>query len=875
MRRQPRWLLAALTVGLLAGPATLGCGPNDENNTNNPAQNNPDENNDPAVTNAISAADQTADPANEVVVESVTADVAGFVVIHEDDGGSPGSVIGHAAVDAGDSEDVTVELDRDAVDGETLHAMLHVDDPTDGDYTFGDDDSQDVPAVDADGDVVVDAFEVSVDGGEEITPAVTVSNQTADPANEVVVESVTAAADGWIVIHEDDGSGSFGAVLGQTFVNEGDNADVTVELSRDAVDGETLYAMLHIDDPADGNYTFDGSNGEDGPVTDDDGDVITPSFTVTVDGGEEITPAVTVADQAVSTPDEVVVESVTAAADGWMVIHEDDGSGSFGAVLGQTFVNEGDNADVTVELNRDIVEGETLYAMLHVDDPADGSYTFDGSNGEDGPVTDDDGVVVETFVVSYGLMPSVTATAQTADPADVVVIDEAISEGDGWMVIHADDGSGSFGAVIGHAALVGGQNTDVTVELDRPVLDGETLYAMLHTDDPADGNYTFDGSNGEDGPVTDSNGDVITPTFVASAGTSEPFVTAEDQDATTLDEVSVRQVLYDAEGWIVIHEDDGNGAPGDVIGNAAVTAGVNTDVVVTLNRDLADGETLYAMLHTDDGNGTYEFPGADAPVMKDGGTVTTPFVISLGAEPAVSVSDQTLSTVSTEVTIDSVTALDDGFIVIHEDDGAGNFGAAIGNASITAGATDDLTVTLDRPAAEGETLYAMLHTDDNGNDTYDGAGTDLPVTDSNGDVVTPTFVPTVPASTPAVIFTVDNVGASDYTFSATPAAYDSQLSDPAAGDPTLTLTEGWRYQFDVVNSGPHPIEFGNLSGANDDIRLSQGSVDPAEESDAAINWSDDGTGSVTFTVTSGLAAVLNGYRCEIHASSMRGDITVQ
>mgnify|MGYP006280389995 CR=1 FL=1 len=352
-----------------------------------------------------------------------------------------------------------------------------------------------------------------------VTPSVAVSDQTADPANEVSVDEVVSDGQGWVVIHEQNEAGdSFGAVIGQTMVSDGTNSNVTVTLDRDATDGETLYAMLHDDDPEDGNYTFDGSNGEDPPVA-VDGSVVVEPFVVSVDGGDT-TPSVSVSDQTADPANEVSVGEVVSDGQGWIVIHEQNEAGdSFGDVIGQTLVSDGTNSDVTVTLDRDATDGETLYAMLHDDDPEDGNYTFDGSNGEDPPVAVDGNVVVEPFVVSVdggGTTPSVSVSDQTADPLDEVTVDEVVSDGQGWIVIHEENEAGdSFGAVIGQTLVSDGANSDVTVTLDRDITDGETLYAMLHDDDPEDGNYTFDGSNGEDPPVA-VDGNVVVVPFVVN-----------------------------------------------------------------------------------------------------------------------------------------------------------------------------------------------------------------------------------------------------------------------------------------------------------------------------------------------------------------------
>ena len=90
----------------------------------------------------------------------------------------------------------------------------------------------------------------------------------------------------------------------------------------------------------------------------------------------------------------------------------------------------------------------------------------------------------------------------------------------------------------------------------------------------------------------------------------------------------VEEVRQD--GWIVAHLDEG-GKPGKVIGNTAVKKGESNNVVIKLSEDVPAGGKLWPMLHIDAGTiGTYEFPGADAPVIVDGNiimkqiTVTAP-----------------------------------------------------------------------------------------------------------------------------------------------------------------------------------------------------------------------------------------------------------
>lgn len=114
---------------------------------------------------------------------------------------------------------------------------------------------------------------------EALEPLVVVAGQTLiDPA-QVVISQVDVPADGWLAIHEDTGAGSFDGPIGFAAVRAGSNHDLTVTLSRDAVDGETLYAMLHVEAGEIGAFEFPGP---DVPWFADGGAPIAPSFEVSV-----------------------------------------------------------------------------------------------------------------------------------------------------------------------------------------------------------------------------------------------------------------------------------------------------------------------------------------------------------------------------------------------------------------------------------------------------------------------------------------------------------------------------------------------------------------------------------------------------------------
>ncbi|MEO0561555.1 MAG: hypothetical protein AAF125_05555, partial [Chloroflexota bacterium] len=168
-------------------------------------------------------------------------------------------------------------------------------------------------------------------------------------------------------------------------------------------------------------------------------------------------------------------------------------------------------------------------------------------------------------------------------------------------------------------------------------------------------------------------GAVFTALFALSVGAQDmmtPSVTVADQVSTD-GTVTIAEVVSEGPGFIVIHA-QADGSIGPVIGNTAVSNGMNNNVVVDIDTAAATS-TLYAMLHTDTGEiGVYEFgqvEGADGPVAVDGAVVTPPFTAEI-----LDASDQF---VDGTVTIDAVTISQDGFVVIHEGD-AESFGPVIG-----------------------------------------------------------------------------------------------------------------------------------------------------------------------------------------------------
>lgn len=263
-----------------------------------------------------------------------------------------------------------------------------------------------------------------------------------------------------------------------------------------------------------------------------------------------------------------------------------------------------------------------------------------------------------------GGTPSVTVKDQTTDGTSVVV-EDVVSQGPGWMVIHAQ-ANGTVGEAIGETHLDNGDNKNVVVKIDSTKATS-TMYAMLHTDAGIVGKYEFPGP---DVPVM-SSGLMLSPAFHAtiqaaagsatatpdmamSMGTAtpagnyggtasttntpsvsggaakpavlQPSVTVKDQQIVN-GTVTIPQVVANGNWWLVIHRQDSNGQMGEYIGQTLVKNGVNTNVVVKINTNLAT-PVLYAMLHYDNPPiGILQFPGSDTPVYLNGQMIAPSFHI--------------------------------------------------------------------------------------------------------------------------------------------------------------------------------------------------------------------------------------------------------
>ncbi|MDR8391215.1 hypothetical protein NC796_08705 [Aliifodinibius sp. S!AR15-10] len=452
-------------------------------------------------------------------------------------------------------------------------------------------------------------------GDGDMNPSeLSVEDQGTSNGNQVTIPSLMIEESGWVVIHRDaDGGPQVPDIIGKAMVDAGANSDVSIQLEESVSDGETLWAMLHQDTGAQGEYEFTGSDSPDQPVT-VNGEILTKSFVIS-----QTDPAVMSEDQV--NKGGVFATNVDAAEDGWIVIHRSNSAGDgpqVPEIIAKTQVSAGSNTDVFIPLNdgETVEAGETLWPMLHYDTGTKGEYEFDGSSGLDQPVLFDGNIVLSSFTVLEN-QSTLTAMDQTLMDNSISVDVDAST--DGWVVVHRTSTAGDgpmVPAIIGKTKIDAGMNEDVMISFgDSVVTDGEQLWPMVHFDTGVKGEYEFDGTGTQDLPMIIDGSILMTPITVSGSTAS---VVANDQAADS--DIAIAEANAMQRGFVVIHRNtqDGNGndAPdvSGIIGKTDVYTGTNGDLTINLDEgeSIESGEKLWAMLHIDsNSNGSYDFDAND------------------------------------------------------------------------------------------------------------------------------------------------------------------------------------------------------------------------------------------------------------------------
>ncbi|MDX1686806.1 MAG: hypothetical protein R3248_02375 [Candidatus Promineifilaceae bacterium] len=421
---------------------------------------------------SVSAIQQGLEEAGTVTISELFAPGPSWLVIHADDGGQRGDVLGYTAVPEGESTDVTVTVDVYRATP-TLHAALHQDAGERGEFEFPGPDE----ALRVDGETVATTFPVDI---RVLIPSIVVSNQEVERGEgQILIDSVTVDRSGWVVLHADS-DGEPGPILGQTPVSEGVNEGVAVHFDWQQVTPR-LHAALYEDTGEGGR--FDAAIDEPIAVN---GTPIRSSFTASLPTD------VLVINQPAS-GGEVVVERAVNNETGWLVVYNDF-EGMTADLLGYVPLPAGVSRGITVPLNGNNIT-PMLHIMVHEDAEPEGEFNYPG---QDGAVLNEGRLMLFSFETDTGSY--VVTEDQPLGDEGTVQIPLVVTDVDTWVVIHASgsDGEGGPGAIIGRKAVPAGIHRDVRVEVEAEEVT-PTLYVALHLDLGERGAFEY--PNGPDTPL--------------------------------------------------------------------------------------------------------------------------------------------------------------------------------------------------------------------------------------------------------------------------------------------------------------------------------------------------------------------------------------
>ena len=375
-----------------------------------------------------------------------------------------------------------------------------------------------------------------------VTNQIAVENQNVD-SGVVVIDSVTAAHDGWVVIYKNPSLDS-NDIVGHAWVHEGVNEGVKVTVNMSAIGNPpTLWAAFLADSTEPSVRQNWGPNGLPGSAAQSAPAAVTAFATTGIAGlvptsGKTLTDGITVHNQDISSG-LVLINSVTTNQDGWVVLYRSPNFDS-GDIVGYAPVYRGTNPDVKIAVDASKLKDQsTLWVQLHADA---GTLTVfewgnwvrlaDGTSIQvfnDYPVTQNNGYVRASFATTASPAATTTASSNIKNQISVsnqslntgvIVIDSVTAAQAGWVVVYRSP-SLSAGDIVGYAPVYQGTNYGVRVTLDANKLTDQppALWAALL----ADQGMSNDIATGNRGRVLSVlAGLPIVPNVIAGFGTNGP-----------------------------------------------------------------------------------------------------------------------------------------------------------------------------------------------------------------------------------------------------------------------------------------------------------------------------------------------------------------
>lgn len=208
-----------------------------------------------------------------------------------------------------------------------------------------------------------------------------------------------------------------------------------------------------------------------------------------------------------------------------------------------------------------------------------------------------------------------------------VAIDRVLTPVDGWVILRADRGDGTPGALIGAAPVKAGESRSVSVVVDRTADYSAGVFVSLVADKGAIGTFEYttgdpddtvslDGGEMGSGGMGGSGGAPAMTGSVDKPLVADGVVVTEHVMITTVDlvyrlteadlgaaflvdsgaAIDVQRVLAPADSWVVVIRGTTPDEPGEVIGSAFVPGGRAANVRIELSETVEPQEVTALLL---------------------------------------------------------------------------------------------------------------------------------------------------------------------------------------------------------------------------------------------------------------------------------------
>jgi hypothetical protein len=387
---------------------------------------------------------------------------------------------------------------------------------------------------------------LAVAAGAQAAPVVnqiTVRDQNLD-TGMVVVDSVTAARSGWVVIYKDPDF-TVENLVGYAPVRAGQNLGVKVVVSLPKIDQQpALWAVLQSDNGVPGVFEWglkDRSYNDD-PLADKGQVVMTqfattasaplPPLLETASGGASLKTMphyqITIHNQDVRSG-MILVDAITTTEPGWVVFYKNPNF-TPGEIVGYAPVYPGVNTNVKATIDTAKLGKSTeVWAQLHKDDGRRGIFEWERQAEPlaDWPLVKDRTYVRASFGVTAAAVPTTTVNLKAAQitvhdqmlDTGIITVDAITTPLNGWIVIYRDPNFTS-GEIVGYAPVYKGANLGVKVTIDTAkVGEQATLWPVLHVDGGLQNifEWGYNGQQFSDPPVF-QKGQYVSAAFSATGG---------------------------------------------------------------------------------------------------------------------------------------------------------------------------------------------------------------------------------------------------------------------------------------------------------------------------------------------------------------------